>query len=167
MALLCCVPWRALVWAPVRSWGICPFLSPRCVSVQTPPSLEPVSSLLSVPPAMPLTPQVWVENPKERPSLDRALKLEPSPATPSLEEGLARRWPWCEPPAPALTRCFLSSSKTLALGAAAAVGNASSWRPRCPRRRQGARPSPPTCSAPPTLLASPPARWCRTPAFLR
>lgn len=44
------------------------------------------------------------------------------------------------------------------------VGSASSWSHRCPRRRQGGRPSPPTCSAPPTPSACPPALLCKTPA---
>lgn len=70
-------------------------------------------------------------------------------------------------PAPLPDSCSLSSSRTPALGAAAAVGSASSWSPRCPRRRRGAPPSPPTCSAPPTLSASPPAPWCKTRASHR
>lgn len=58
----------------------------------------------------------------------------------------------------------LFSSRTPAPGAAAVAASASLWSPRCPRRRRGARPSPPTCSAPPTPLASHLAPWCRTPA---
>ena len=70
-------------------------------------------------------------------------------------------------PAPLPDSRSLSSSRTPALGAAAAVGSASSWSPPCPRRRRGAPPSPPTCSAPPTLSASPPAPWCKTRASHR
>lgn len=72
------------------------------------------------------------------------------------------RGPSLTRPTPTLTHCSLAP-RTPALGAAAAVENASSWSPHFPRRRRGARPFPPTCSAPPIPLASPPARWCRTP----
>lgn len=56
------------------------------------------------------------------------------------------------------------SHRTLPPEAAAVVGSGCWWSRLSPRKRQPAQPSPPTCSAPLTPLASPPAQLYRTPA---